>query len=223
MLHICSEFERICRIALEKAEKEMRGNRKRRAAKDEEGKSIEQQQVEAQASYRPTITTPRNTGQSPYSGSPSIVPQDMNAQQSYPGANSMGGTSTQALNLNTSVPSTQAWANNEMRSSASFGTPSQDFSQMDFAGTNANNLNGMVGHLGMQGFGNGEFDMGGAFQQPFVPQDLWQMPMTLEWDWADVGLGGLGSVPNFGFDMGENGGNNNNNNNNHNINMGSGQ
>jgi hypothetical protein len=23
------------------------------------------------------------------------------------------------------------------------------------------------------------------FQQSFVPQDLWQMPMTLEWDWAD--------------------------------------
>ncbi|KAL9046666.1 MAG: hypothetical protein Q9214_000552 [Letrouitia sp. 1 TL-2023] len=26
----------------------------------------------------------------------------------------------------------------------------------------------------------------GSFQQPFVPQDLWQMPMTLEWDWADM-------------------------------------
>ncbi|RPA99789.1 hypothetical protein L873DRAFT_1806323 [Choiromyces venosus 120613-1] len=25
-----------------------------------------------------------------------------------------------------------------------------------------------------------------SFQQPFVPQDLWQMPMTFEWDWADV-------------------------------------
>lgn len=24
------------------------------------------------------------------------------------------------------------------------------------------------------------------FQQPFVPQDLWQMPMTIEWDWADM-------------------------------------
>ncbi|KAI9729622.1 MAG: hypothetical protein M1818_008469 [Claussenomyces sp. TS43310] len=25
-----------------------------------------------------------------------------------------------------------------------------------------------------------------TFQQPFVPQELWQMPMTLEWDWADM-------------------------------------
>lgn len=37
-----------------------------------------------------------------------------------------------------------------------------------------------------------DFDMGQAFQQPFVPQDLWQMPMTLEWDWADMtGYGGI--------------------------------
>jgi hypothetical protein len=28
----------------------------------------------------------------------------------------------------------------------------------------------------------------GQFDQPFnnVPQDLWKMPMTLEWDWADM-------------------------------------
>ncbi len=35
-------------------------------------------------------------------------------------------------------------------------------------------------------------DMANTFQQPFVPQDLWQMPMTFEWDWADMtGFGGL--------------------------------
>jgi hypothetical protein len=27
---------------------------------------------------------------------------------------------------------------------------------------------------------------GNSFEQPFVPQDLWQMPMTFGWDWADV-------------------------------------
>ena len=26
-----------------------------------------------------------------------------------------------------------------------------------------------------------------SFQQPFVPQDLWSMPMTFEWDWAEMG------------------------------------
>jgi hypothetical protein len=35
---------------------------------------------------------------------------------------------------------------------------------------------------------------GNAFQQPFVPQDLWQMPMTLEWDWQDI-ASGYGETP----------------------------
>ena len=33
---------------------------------------------------------------------------------------------------------------------------------------------------------SGDMSLGAAFQQPFVPQDLWQMPMTLEWDWAGM-------------------------------------
>jgi hypothetical protein len=34
----------------------------------------------------------------------------------------------------------------------------------------------------------------GQFEQTFnnVPQDLWKMPMTLEWDWADM-TGGFSS------------------------------
>lgn len=43
---------------------------------------------------------------------------------------------------------------------------------------------------------NGDAPANGSFQQPFVPQDLWQMPMTLEWDWADV----LNTSSNFNFD-----------------------
>ncbi len=39
---------------------------------------------------------------------------------------------------------------------------------------------------GAGAFGAEQLLMGNAFQHPFVPQDLWQMPMTLEWDWADL-------------------------------------
>jgi len=35
-----------------------------------------------------------------------------------------------------------------------------------------------------------------TFQQPFVPQDLWQMPVTLEWDWADMTGGAYPSLEN---------------------------
>lgn len=44
-------------------------------------------------------------------------------------------------------------------------------------------------------------DPSGQFQQPFVPQDLWQMPMTLEWDWAEgLGLGSFAAGPGQSFE-----------------------
>ncbi|KAF1816580.1 hypothetical protein P152DRAFT_129067 [Eremomyces bilateralis CBS 781.70] len=51
-------------------------------------------------------------------------------------------------------------------------------------------------------------DMGNSFQYPFVPQDLWQMPMTLEWDWADLtqGYGDVGQGMGIGGVQGEGGG-----------------
>lgn len=42
----------------------------------------------------------------------------------------------------------------------------------DMSGMNAN----------IHGLGMGQFEQG--FNT--VPQDLWRMPMTLEWDWADM-------------------------------------
>lgn len=57
----------------------------------------------------------------------------------------------------------------------------------------------MTGDLGLSSFdasGPNNGMMGDSFQQPFVPQDLWQMPMTLEWDWAEgLGLGSFTPGP----------------------------
>ena len=51
---------------------------------------------------------------------------------------------------------------------------------MDFPPTNANtNAAGMEN----QQFSSDMLNVG-SFQQPFVPQDLWSMPMTFEWDWG---------------------------------------
>lgn len=50
---------------------------------------------------------------------------------------------------------------------------------------------------GMSGPTVDPMEMGNSFAHPFIPQDLWQMPMTLEWDWADMTAGsGFGG----GFD-----------------------
>jgi len=48
------------------------------------------------------------------------------------------------------------------------------------------NMNeGMSNGINPTGTIHDPLDMG-TFQHPFVPQDLWKMPMTLEWDWADM-------------------------------------
>ena len=54
----------------------------------------------------------------------------------------------------------------------------------NFSGGNAMSDGPGAGHHG--GVFTDPLDMGNAFQHPFVPQDLWQMPMTLEWDWAGM-------------------------------------
>jgi hypothetical protein len=74
-----------------------------------------------------------------------------------------------------------------------------DSTNMDFT----NNPFGAQPDL-LSGTGTG---MGmGSFQQPFVPQDLWQMPMTLEWDWAEgLGLGSFTPGPMFEFGSGQDG------------------
>jgi len=40
---------------------------------------------------------------------------------------------------------------------------------------------------------SGPTGMGNVFAHPFVPADLWQMPMTLDWDWADMTSGFSGT------------------------------
>jgi len=47
----------------------------------------------------------------------------------------------------------------------------------------------------MNGMGNGMNAMSMGYDQGFnsAPSDLWKMPMTLEWDWADMaGYAGAG-------------------------------
>ena len=59
---------------------------------------------------------------------------------------------------------------------------------MDMSGNGPDTT--MAGMTGMNPLAMGTFDQ--SFNN--VPQDLWRMPMTLEWDWADMtGFTGLAS------------------------------
>ena len=168
MLGVCSEFERIAKVVLERGEKDSHSRRKRKK-KDAE----EQQQ---------SLLNPPNSSQnhnSPHAPlfnnipttpgkvfTPNFTTSDLNSQPFNPSLNSFS-TPLPNSNLMNFTPSPGPFPD--------LMSPPNGLSQ---------NFNDMPQHFPSSD-GPSPLDLG-SFQQPFVPQDLWQMPMTLEWDWADM-------------------------------------
>lgn len=251
MLSVCAEFERIARVALDKAEREMRGRGKRKQAERErekalkervngevaqgieDGKSLEQIQVETQAAYRRPVQTPslrasvagsqagsnpanspRSWGGSPPGGSgpeyqggqrsfsnptPRLQNSNLNQQTNYTPSqqpHSAAGPfnalqfaqsinnmefgpngSPQQQHFSSGPPPTDGFQQQQQQDQQHTGCFSpqqqQTSSGPDF-GIPFDPINGIIP-------GGPNAAAAGAFQQPFVPQDLWQMPMTLEW------------------------------------------
>ena len=175
MLGVCAEFERIARVVLDKSEKDLSSRRKRRANKGSISESPNQTPRFAQAQTpqkRAVIHTPTPTE----IFSPNFTGNTLSPQPFNP---SLNGFSSNPVPVNGDLPSIPL----------DFSTPSS----AEF--TNILNDSGITPNFqlndGMQPqqFNGPPFDSD-SFQQPFVPQDLWQMPMTLEWDWADMtGMG----------------------------------
>jgi len=184
MLGVCAEFERIARVVLERGDKESHSRRKRRSSKiNETDIPITPNQVPQKRAAPPTpqsnnAPTPQDLFTPGFSG-------DLNNQPFNP---NLPGFSPSMPNLDMSLDFSGAEFNPNMLPSSD---GMEDFSNGDMNG---------------QQF-NGEGLNVGSFQQPFVPQDLWQMPMTLEWDWADVGnmTGGNGFPATFDAGQGQNG------------------
>ena len=163
MLGVCAEFERIARVVLERGDKESHSRRKRRSSKINDNDTVPNTQQ---------IPQKRSAPQTPQSNNP---PTPQNVFTS--GFN--GDLNNQTFNANL-----QGFSPNF----SDLNLP------VDFSGTNFPNMtspsNGMNGYQDIsmddQQYNGDSFNMG-SFQQPFVPQDLWQMPMTLEWDMAQLG------------------------------------
>jgi len=233
------------RKEIERAMKERGADEAAIAAGLEEGKTLEQIQVETQAAYRRPIQTPSlrasggsgegNTPASQQGGPgsecrspplPSRPPQlggfegfqqqlqntsgqwTANGGAPFPSLARSGASTAAGMDF-PSLPTAGSPANRQGYQpplTANFGQPQQalaegfDTTPSTFSPSNPAITDPlMAGDLGTNGFdagdpGNGM--MGGSFQQPFVPQDLWQMPMTLEWDWAEgLGLGSFTTGP----------------------------
>ena len=163
MLGVCSEFERIAKVVLEKSDNESHSRRKRKSPKDtdETTEPTPEKRTMQQTPETRTATTPANMFSPGFGGD--LSAQSFNPSiNSYPSPNSAG----------------------DLPLMPDFMPGPGDFPNM------------MTDFSDMQQFGNptvGSPLNVGSFQQPFVPQDLWQMPMTLEWDWADMQGGNFSS------------------------------
>ncbi|KAM4056225.1 fungal specific transcription factor [Hirsutella rhossiliensis] len=186
MLGICSEFVRIAKVVIEKAEREQSSRRKRKTT-----------EVLNKASNGPTPSV-NGAGSTPRPGTANTTtPTPTNAQNAAathmsPAARSDHGTPFGQ------TPGAMSAANEPSPSIDSAGWP-QEFHVPQ---------NGdMDSYPSMQGFGGGvpspSMPMrGNPFQQPLLPQDLFGLPATLDWNWAEMSGGAYPSVENGNFGEG---------------------
>ena len=218
MLNICIEFERISKMALQKAERDSRGRSKRQ--KDEPAapeKSIVEQQIEAQAGYRQPIPGKQRAGSfaeslqntpSPGTGSDpghlrpgapsrqnrstsSTTGNKASSQQNGSGKHMPAPLSPSLwLDVNANTPANGFYPHSTP--TAAYNMQQQQQQQSGGSPMGTNDSMHQYSEADITAMTNGN-----AFNQPFVPQDLWQMPMTLEWDWSDAGM--IGPDMNLGM------------------------
>lgn len=168
MLGVCAEFERIAKVVLDKAEKE--GPRRKR-------KNPEEQRTKGPAqSSAATPQTPRvRNGPTPMASTiSSFMANTMNSQEGVSPMDSNGS------------PGSGQWPNPDFPNGNGYLTPNNGMTP--FSDVRYSNSMDTTPPSSM-------FDPN-TFQQPFVPQDLWQMPMTLEWDLANMSGGAYSGFEN---------------------------
>ncbi|SPO00730.1 related to transcriptional activator Mut3p [Cephalotrichum gorgonifer] len=171
MLGVCSEFERIARKVIEKAEKEQSSRRKR---KGPEGTSrpLPAAMASPLQTPRPTTTPPAYSQASPRS---TIETGD---QGPSPRTVTIGITSESSP----APPPSAGWPQE-------FNIP-DDFSFNDMPGFMPTDMQ------------SPPMNMGVSFQQPLLPHDLYSMPVSLDWEWAEMARAAYPTVENGNFDDG---------------------
>ncbi|KAH7402197.1 fungal-specific transcription factor domain-containing protein [Phaeosphaeria sp. MPI-PUGE-AT-0046c] len=192
MCSVCAEFERIAGQVLEKTDREHASRRKRKQGDSEQDAQTEATAAEllstgrnAQSSPAATATTPQNNA------SPGMIfnPDFHGFNEPFPFSPNFTHASLQA---------------NTQMSQQQFGSPSISSQMLQ----NQHSSHPNSTSVDVNGINNLNSMAMGQFDQTFnnVPQDLWKMPMTLEWDWADMtgysgfedGISMNGVMPDFG-------------------------
>lgn len=223
MLNVCSEFERIARVVLDKAEKESSTRRKRKQQESREAAAAANAVLSSPPQQTPTPQSQvHSDGETPKPSQPGNIPNVFSppdyakylSEDSFQNLSSLTSNLSSAMqDMGQGTPAMANWlspravASSLPTSASSSATAATfDFSTAPPSATasshptssNRTSMNSTMAPNGaMSGTTVDPMDMGNSFAHPFIPQDLWQMPMTLEWDWADMTAGsGFGG----GFD-----------------------
>ena len=171
MLSICAEFARIARVVIDKAEKDG-SKRKRKMMPDEAQRSAQMAMAQAQAQMHGGNPTTPARGHGSVNNSPRSAQQPLSAS-------SFNRVAAQQNFFDPNQPFN--------------GSPTFDPEYIEGLQPNGMNPPMAGGHVPASTMS--PLNMG-IFQQPFIPQDLWQMPMTFEWDWADMANSGYADFSN---------------------------
>lgn len=168
MLGLCGEFERISRVVIDKAEKDSQSKKKRKTG-PEETQLPQNIPPGNRPQPQPSSAAAPAAGQQP--------PTTTFSPQVFP--DNLGSTAPMA---DPNLPSTTTGLPSDLPSNVqTMPGVGQEFQDM----LSPSNL-AALGFPDQQAFAEAGTTPMTSFQQPFVPQDLWQMPMTIEWDWADM-------------------------------------
>lgn len=171
MLSVCGEFFRISRLVLEKAEKESMTRRKRKNEESRLSQQVQQQQVHQ---HQKNMMDAQKNFSGISNGNANANANISTSSLSTTGTPPALSPQTNILRQDMNAQLYADMANNPTFSPGNTVAWLPDLSNPTCASTSTYPVS-PINQLS-----------GDPFQQPFVPQDLWQMPMTFEWDWADV-------------------------------------
>ncbi|KAI1498209.1 fungal-specific transcription factor domain-containing protein [Biscogniauxia marginata] len=205
-LSVCAEFERIAKVVIDKAEKDTSSRRKRKGpdlTKPNNNNSNNNNNANHNYSSpsQRSMTTPRPTSSASAAPSPSYGNGAVtHLSPKFNGEQNRQNNVNAAAAGGYSPMSTANSSNGSAPRGGAGGWPSQEFdsnamSSMSDLGS-FSELTGFGQPIQIPNLSGG--DDGGAFNQPPMPQDLWQLPMSFDWDLADFS----GGMYPAGFDTG---------------------
>ena len=214
MLGVCSEFERIAKVVIDKAEKDTSLRRKRKGHDQSAPKQQPTTTTSAAATPQasaPAQHTPRPATASSATPQPSSHPSNAHLSPSMKNEHLTprnGGFSPMTASM--SQHSSPAMAPSGWHTDLSANGAGGPMDGTNFASFADLTGFGAIGSSAMNhlptGAGGGPglsspplAGAGGLFTQPMMAPDVFTLPMTLDWDWAELSGGAYPSVENGNF------------------------